>query len=129
MKTVTIWHNLAVSPAVPEHRAGFLGYKPGQPLMRVARYTVPTDEIDALTIAQAAFHTFNVGDDPEFGAPDPKAVEYRKRKNRSLSVGDVVQVDQTWLACASAGWSEIEAPAWVVIDTYGSGPLPTLSGT
>jgi hypothetical protein len=123
MRTVTIWHNLGVSPSAINHRAGYFGYKPGQPLMRVARYIDTTENSEPAAIASAAFHTFNVGDDPEFGVPDPRAVEYRKRGNRSLSVGDVVQVDDTWLACASFGWDVVAAPEWVITDTHGSGPI------
>ncbi len=86
---------------------------------------IPTD-LAAASIAAGAFEIFNVGDDPAFGEPDPRAVEYRKRGNRSLSVGDVVQVGDVWLACASAGWDVIEAPEWVVMDTHGSGPIDSL---
>ncbi|HEY0697395.1 MAG TPA: hypothetical protein VGD43_06255 [Micromonospora sp.] len=40
------------------------------------------------------YRLFNVGHDPQFGTPDPRAVVYRERGNRSLSVGDVVALNE-----------------------------------
>lgn len=124
MRTIIVWHNIACDPTDRDRRAGYDGYQPGQPLMRVARYTVEDhDSTPSPVLADQAFRLFNVGDDPEFGVPDPRAVEYRKRGNRSLSKGDVVQVDTRWWACSSRGWLPIEPPTWVVLDTRGSGSL------
>lgn len=39
---------------------------------------------------------------------EPWAVEYRRNRNRSLSVGDVVEVDGERFACAGIGWTELE---------------------
>lgn len=123
MRTVTIWHNIACNPADRDRRAGYDGYQPGQPLMRVARYIIQDNDTEPTILAAHAFRIFNVGDDPDFGVPDPIAVNYRERGNRSLSVGDVVQVANTWLACASGEWVPIEPPTWTVHDTHGSGSL------
>jgi hypothetical protein len=45
------------------------------------------------------FDLFNIGDDPRFGTPDPRALAYRARGNRSLSVGDVLA-----LTDSAGGW-------------------------
>lgn len=50
-------------------------------------------------ILNDAFEMFNVGD-------DGIAKEYRERKLRSLSVGDVVVIDQRAYSCESVGWKE-----------------------
>jgi hypothetical protein len=51
------------------------------------------------------FWLFNVGEDT-----DPHARAYRERGNRSLSVGDVVQIEQHWFAVAAIGFTAIAAP-------------------
>ena len=65
---------------------------------------------DPLRVVDEAFELFNVGDDPEFraGGPDATAVAYRALGLRSLSVGDVVQVDDVAFACASFGWDQVD---------------------
>jgi hypothetical protein len=59
------------------------------------------------TVCERMFHLLNVGDDPEFGPVDERAVEYRSRRNRSLSIGDVVEVDGCAYACARSGWTAV----------------------
>ncbi len=54
------------------------------------------------------FELFNVGEDPAFGPPHPRGVDYRRCGNRSLSVGDVVAVDGRFYACASTGWAALK---------------------
>lgn len=54
---------------------------------------------DAHALLEAAFETFNIGEDELAG-------QYRARKLRSLSVGDVVMIDGTVYSCESAGWAE-----------------------
>ena len=122
--TITVFHNIS-SDGMGRH-AGFSGYQPGHALAPVARYTRPSH--DVFTLAEHAFMIFNVGDDPSFGEPNPLAVEYRSRKNRSLSVGDVVLVqtaDQdTWLSCESFGFDRIDVPSWLVFASqYGTTSL------
>lgn len=114
MTTVTIYHNIATDEV--GRPLGMLdGYTAGQPLVPVARYTA---EGEPYTLLSAAFDTFNVG---ETGI----AANYRSAGNRSLSVGDVVQVEDAWYACASYGWDVIDAPQWLAIGatTHGTKPL------
>lgn len=109
-----VYHNIH-----PDH---FFGYQPGHPVVLVFETELPTYDPDANL--GFLFHLLNVGDDPHFGTPDPRAVEYRRRRNRSLSVGDVVWLQDTvWRACASVGWTNIDAPTVVVEETHGTTPL------
>ena len=50
----------------------------------------------------------NVKEDPAFGPPDPRAVDYRLCRNRSLSVGDIVAVDGRFYACEPSGWQALQ---------------------
>jgi hypothetical protein len=72
--------------------------------------------------AEAMFHLFNVGDDPEYGTPDPIAQEYRFRGNRSLSVGDVVEIDGRAYAVGRVGYRRIpESVDLIVVDFHDHG--------
>lgn len=99
-----------------EGRGHFFGYDPDTADL----YLVHTYEVERQSngrpepknVAAQAFHTFNVGDDPSFGTPQPEAVAYRAKRLRSLSEGDVVLVidpdeNRTFLACAKFGWDEV----------------------
>lgn len=98
---------------------------PAHTVTEVYRYS--SSEFSDVEVLEAAFHLFNVGDDPAFvDRPDPRAVEYRDRGNRSLSKSDVVAIGDThnarWYACAS-GWDRLDHPP--VIDNqedYGTTP-------
>lgn len=113
---VTILHNVTGDGV--GRNAGFFGYQHGHALVPVFAY----DETLALFgeggegIANAAFHLWNVGH--EGPRPDPRAVVYRERGNRSLSVGDVVMLtiggSQQWLACADNGWDHVQPPDFLV---------------
>ncbi|MBN1172641.1 MAG: hypothetical protein JXA67_10755 [Micromonosporaceae bacterium] len=85
------------------------GYQPGHELTLVFETTAPATD-DDLTVCEQVFRLLNVGDDPEFGTPDPRALEYRFKGHRSLSVGDVVDVDGRYYACARFGFTAIDTP-------------------
>ncbi len=102
---VRVFHNVAIDTS--GRHAGLVdGYRQGHPLTEVARLTI--DDDDDIAVLEEVFRLFNVGDDSEYGEPDPRALEYRFRGNRSLSVGDVVTLDGRWFACARLGWASIE---------------------
>jgi hypothetical protein len=126
MAIVTIWHNIATD-LKGRYIAVLDGYQPGHPLVPVARYplTVPPAGRSPLDVAEDAYRLFNIGDNPTYGPPDPRAITYRQRRNRSLSVGDAVQIDDLWLTCASAGFTPIPAPSWIArhATTFGTTPL------
>lgn len=121
---VTIWHD--VERDFQDRPLGMLdGYSPGHKVVAVFRYDEP-DGTDPHEVANRAYHLFNVGDDPDYGVPDVRAVAYRAAENRSLSKGDIVQVDELWLACARSGWDRVEPPAdalRVSTTHYGTTPL------
>jgi hypothetical protein len=68
-----------------------------------------------------------VGHDPDFGIPDQRAVAYRQAGNRSLSVGDVVQVDAIWLAVDPIRFRQLtQVPTGIALGTepvHGSTPI------
>lgn len=86
------------------------GYQADHTVTEVYAYdeTDLSPEDDDMVLVERAFELFNVGDDPERGDPDTRALVYRERGNRSLSVGDVVAVDQRFYACGSFDWRELE---------------------
>lgn len=107
-------------------RGAFLrGYEPGQTVTEVFTYTTrPTGDTHDHVLADEAFELFNIGDDPAFGIPDPRAMDYRARGNRSLSVGDVVAIDGRFHSCDSGGWHElVEQPPVEQHTAAGTTPL------
>ncbi|WP_309117053.1 hypothetical protein [Saccharothrix sp.] len=114
--TVLVLHNA-------DDQALITGYR-RQPVIPVLRFQEPpaarTNDID---LAEHAFALCNIGDDPEHGAPDPRATDYRRRGNRSLSIGDVVIVDGRAYACQPRGWLRIPKPAQTLVRRHGSTPL------
>ncbi len=115
---VVIWHNVATDD-LGRSESMSTGYRPGDPLVPVHAYDVPDvtgagDVALAHDAADAAFDLFNIGETGE-------AVPYRARGNRSLSVGDVVQAGDVWLACASQGWKRIEAPTRFALGVHKHG--------
>jgi hypothetical protein len=128
MTTVTIWHNLGTDS--DGQGLGMLyGFRDGDVLAPVATYDCDdvATESAALDVAEEAFHVFNVGDDPDFGIPDGRAVSYRGACNRSLSVGDVVQVGDIWLAVEGVGFRRLTViPTGITWDTkrvFGTTPI------
>lgn len=86
---------------------GFYGWSPEHGMALVFAYYERDDQED-LDACERAFRVFNIGHDPDFGTPHPLAIEYRRRRNRSLSVGDVVAVNDRFYHCADVGWVLIE---------------------
>ncbi len=131
---VTVWHNIGTDRK--GRKLGFDGYHDGHPLVPVFQeeYAVPLSVTREMTL-EAYFHLFNVGDDPAFGEPDPRAITYRANRNRSLSVGDVISLTApvpsinpgvqlyatTWFACQSSGWEQVPAPHATAIGANTSG--------
>lgn len=80
---------------------------PGAELTEVYAYD-DTTSVDDMTACEAAFRMANIGDDPAFGTPDPRAVRYRLRGLRSLMAGDVVVCDTLFYRAEQVGWTPIE---------------------
>jgi len=88
----------------------FVEYKPGDRLTRVFAF-IGSDDLSPEEACDWAFHAFNA---PEEFLTDSALVacrDYRAHQLRSLSVGDVVAVEQeghlSLFACASFGWTEL----------------------
>jgi hypothetical protein len=65
------------------------------------------------------FRWFNIGArDTDAAAVKLLAADYRIRRNRGLSVGDVVQVGDKFYACASVGWDEVWGTDLHLITSY-----------
>lgn len=106
------------------------GYRPEHTVSEVFTYDVtsPRSEAEVNALLSEAFRLFNVGDDPAFGTPDEWAVAYRRRRNRSLSVGDVVGVGRRFYACERYGWSVLDtAPRIEQRRSHGTTPLDEVS--
>ena len=82
---VRVFHNNAAPLSF------LFGYEKGQTITEVDTY-LEINEDDDVALVRKVFDLFNIGDDPAFGVPDERAVQYRKAGNRSLSVGDVVGI-------------------------------------
>lgn len=121
MITVEVFHNVAQD----EHgrHLGFWGYKAGHPLVKVASLIVDADTVEQAM--DVAYRLLNVGDDPDFGTPDPQALDYRAARNRSLSVGDVLVFDGVAFTVADMGFEQVNVdPAQVVqVTIHGTTPL------
>lgn len=83
------------------------GYEPGHLLTKVYELDARDGAHWAAALAYA-YDVFNVGH--EATPPNRDAVGYRARDNRSLSIGDVVEIEGTWYACMPVGWGEIPTP-------------------
>lgn len=106
MATVTIFHNNNPRDGM------FRGYDPADSVTEVFRYETRDGDREVLSFA---YDLFNVGDDPQvWGEPDDRAVAYRARHNRSLSIGDVVRTEDAgevrFYAVARVGWQSIDTP-------------------
>lgn len=75
------------------------GFQRGDKLRLAVQYD--TSDVDQYPTYQAdvAFHLFNEGD-----PADLRVHYYRAKGNRSLSVGDVVQVGDVLYTCERIGW-------------------------
>ncbi|WP_034271105.1 hypothetical protein [Haloechinothrix halophila] len=115
---VRVFHNT-------RHTAMAFGYVDTDSFVEVYAYAEPavTPGTSDEQIAERVFELFNIGDDPTYGEPDHRAVEYRDRRNRSLSKGDAIAIDGRFSVCASSGWTPIPKPQLATSGQPGSTPL------
>ncbi|MGH3779839.1 MAG: hypothetical protein ACRDZY_02720 [Acidimicrobiales bacterium] len=119
MVRVQVFHNLALCGIAD-------GYQHGDPLVEVECWMMEPPVCDRRdeTLLEQVYHLLNVGEDPAFGVPDRRAIRYRLRRNRSLSVGDVARVAGRWWAVAGIGWMSIPEPQLLVTVTmHGTTPV------
>lgn len=118
--SVVVFHNLMFG-RLSASRPYPGEYQAEDPAVQVFATTVP-HRADPLAVCEQMFHLLNVGDDPSFGETDARAVAYRARRNRGLSISDLVQVDGAWYACAATGFTPAEPPRIVFERVPGSAP-------
>ncbi|TVT27908.1 hypothetical protein FNH05_30680 [Amycolatopsis rhizosphaerae] len=115
---IRVFHN--VSPA-----AMAFGFDHDDRVVEVYAYDEPAVTVSTTDeeIAAKVFELFNVGAKAGFGTPDHRALEYRDRRNRSLSVGDVIAIDGRYYACGSSGWTSISRPWLDTTPRHGTTPF------
>jgi len=101
---------LPVTVYLNESRDHFYGYQPGDQLSAAATFELPPSLLDArdgqYAMLELVFHELNVDNPTEEWAQD-----YRARRNRSLSVGDVVLLGESAFAVAGSGWDNVALQA------------------
>lgn len=86
------------------------GYVHGDPLMLAASWEERQPR-DPGVLLEHVFDQLNI-DDPT----EEWALDYRARRNRSLSKGDVVVFGETAWSCESVGWKQIAMSDAVVVE-------------
>ncbi|MET8779072.1 hypothetical protein ABZV58_29060 [Nocardia sp. NPDC004654] len=85
------------------------GYSPGAQLVLAYRYTMAAASAgEDRMLLERVFAAFN--DHPVHPDDQQHADAWAAKRLRSLSVGDVVAIDDRYYACASVGWTSIPAP-------------------
>lgn len=101
-RVIIIWHNVNMSEGRP---TGFLhGYADNDAVTPVFVFT-DTRDTTPVKLAEHCFHMFNAP--PEYLTDKTDAAianRYRANRLRSLSVGDLVQIDGALFACERAGF-------------------------
>ena len=120
MLTVSIWHNVTRDPE--GRHTGFGGFTPGDQMVKVFTYNTPASGRSPQEIAEDAFAAFN--DAPSSGEAAALARQYRQRRLRSLSVGDMVVVGETALTVCSAGFARLRGTFTPVrVHEHGTHPI------
>jgi len=102
--------DVPVTVYLNESEDHFFGYEPGCQLREAAAFVVPSSLLGAgrgpNSVLELVFSELNVDYPSEQWARD-----YRTRRNRSLSVGDVVQIGESAYAVAGCGWDNVALQA------------------
>jgi hypothetical protein len=121
-RVVIVWHNITTDYA-GRHTAQMDGYQVGHPLVPVLRFLSPPSWDDSQTrrVLDWTYDQLNA----DFPTMDFSR-EYRACRNRSLSVGDVIQVAGQWHAVGRGfDFDQVEPPLYIVrsATTHGTTPL------
>ncbi|WP_040801779.1 hypothetical protein [Nocardia higoensis] len=84
------------------------GHPPRAPLALAYTYRIRTDTDTDDALLERVFATFN--DHPSHHDDHEHASAWYALGHRSLSVGDVVGLDDRHYACQSTGWTPVPAP-------------------
>jgi hypothetical protein len=120
MVTVSVWHNVTRDGAgLP---SGYFGFNPGDQMVKVFTYHTQARGRHPEDIAEDAFAAFN--DFPRDGEGQDLARQYRARRLRSVSRGDMITVGEAALIVERAGFSVLRGGfAPVRVHDHGTHPL------
>jgi hypothetical protein len=114
---IRAYHNVAVDSV--GRPLGILdGYRPEHPVALVFETDIPIKVETPAEAVEIVWMLLNVGDlvgGDDF-TPDRRAVTYRERGNRSLSVGDVVEIDGQFYAAGQMGFNSLDGAPTVTDD-------------
>ena len=120
MLTVSIWHNVTRDPE--GRHAGFGGFTPGDQMVKVFTYDTPAT--GAALPASPRTRSPPSTTPPASDEAAALARQYRQRRLRSLSVGDMVVVGETALTVASAGFAPLRGTFTPVrVHEHGTHPI------
>lgn len=119
-------HNIGIAEGIHVWR-----YEPGHPMTIVFTTVIDPGNLEDEVLCERVFSLLNIGHHPaEAGMsaePDQRALEYRERGNRSLSVGDAVAVTRgkqtIYYEVAMIGFTQIDDPSIVNRPGFGTMPL------
>jgi hypothetical protein len=122
---VIVYHNVARDQN--DRHINFDGYQHGQPLVPVFTYDVALLDgglPELRLVAEKAFEAFNLPPELLGGRQRELATGYRARSLRSMSVGDVLRLGGTALACDPAGFREVPSELNEVhVSEHGTHPV------
>ncbi len=99
--TVSVWHNVTRDSA--GRPTGYFGFTPCDQMVKVFTYHTDVRGRRPEDIAEDAFAAFN--DFPRDGEGQALARQYRARRLRSVSRGDMITVGEAALIVERAGFS------------------------
>jgi hypothetical protein len=118
--TVSVWHNVARDSA--GRPTGYFGFTPGDPMVKVFTYDTQVRGCHAEDIAEDAFAAFN--DFPRDSEGQALARQYRARRLRSVSRGEMITVGEAALIVERAGFSHLRGDFTPVrVHDHGTHPL------
>jgi hypothetical protein len=118
--TVSVWHNVTRDSA--GRPTGYFGFTPGDLMVKVFTYDTQVRGRHAEDIAEDAFAAFN--DFPRDSEGQALARQYRARRLRSVSRGDMITVGEAALIVERAGFSHLRGGFTPVrVHDHGTHPL------
>jgi hypothetical protein len=118
--TVSVWHKVTRDSA--GRPTGYFGFTPGDQMVKVFTYDTQARGRHPEDIAEDAFAAFN--DHPADAEGQALARQYRARRLRSVSRGDMITVGEAALIVERAGFSLLRGGFTSVrIHDHGTHPL------
>ncbi len=118
--TVSVWHNVTRDSA--GHPTGYFGFTPGDLMVKVFTYDTRIRGRHLEGIAEDAFAALN--DFPRDSEGQNRARQYRARRLRSVSRGDVITVGEAALIVERVGFSHLCGGFTTVrVHDHGTHPL------